>query len=71
MAENASNSKSGMAPADARATQAWPLWGKIAAYVLLAALALAAIWLIDRKVMELNARTDGVRPTSATPAQPR
>ena len=37
------------APADSKPRQSWPLWKKALAYLLLAAMALIAIWYIDLK----------------------
>jgi hypothetical protein len=40
----------GIAPADAVPHAPWPAWRKVLAYVLLAALSLASIWIVDLKV---------------------
>lgn len=37
------------APADARPHAPWPLWKKVLAYAVLAAVASAAIWYVDLK----------------------
>jgi len=38
------------APADLRRHRPWPTWAKIAAYAVLAAIALWSVWFIDRRV---------------------
>jgi hypothetical protein len=40
----------GIAPADAVPHAPWPTWRKVLAYVLMAALSLASIWIVDLKV---------------------
>jgi hypothetical protein len=54
----------GVAPADVRPHAPWPVWRKVVAYVLMAALSLAAIWFVDVKV-----HRSAVMPVSASRGQ--
>jgi hypothetical protein len=44
----------GAAPADLRPHARWPIWKRIAAYILLALLAVLAIWIVDQKVRRIE-----------------
>jgi hypothetical protein len=52
----------GIAPADAVPHRPWPAWRKIAAYLLLAALASVSIWFIDRGAMDLLYSPHAITP---------
>jgi len=66
MTQDSENS-GGIAPADARTHAPWSRAGKIAAYVILAAAAIAAIWLVDRRVGILTRQVESGQLDSGAP----
>ncbi len=57
----------GISPSDAVSHQAWPLWRKLLAYLLMFALASVSIWEIDRLAMR-QAQNFTPPPAAAQPS---